>query len=61
MELFLPKKSVKKELDVGSGKRKVIFKVIGDHSECSAFLYVPYRKIIIIGDNLASDINNPPS
>ena len=55
MELFLPSLSVKDELVIGSGKRKVIFKVIGGHSQCSAYVFVPFAKTLIFGDNLASD------
>lgn len=54
MEIFLPSKT-KDNLKISSGKNEVIFNVIGGHTKCSAYIYIPFEKILIVGDNLASD------
>ncbi len=54
-ELYSPTKAVVDEFEFGSNKRKLIFKVTGGHSKCSAYVYVPSEDVIFSGDNLAID------
>jgi len=56
-ELFLPTKIVKDEFELGENKEKIIFKVTGGHSECSAYVYIPSESVIHVSDNLATDPN----
>jgi glyoxylase-like metal-dependent hydrolase (beta-lactamase superfamily II)/ketosteroid isomerase-like protein len=54
VDLFPPTKAVDK-YEIGSGKQKVIFKRVGGHTECSAYVYLPHENIVIIGDNFVGD------
>ncbi len=56
-DIFLPTKIVDDELQLGNEKEKIIFKVTGGHSECTAYVYIPSESVIHISDNLATDPN----
>ncbi len=55
VELFAPTKIVEDKLIFGKKSRKIIFKVVGGHTNCSSYIYAPFAKTLIIGDNLATD------
>ncbi len=54
-ELYPPTKPIEKEFQIGREGEKVIFRVTGGHSKCSAYVYIPSEKTAIIGDNIAID------
>ena len=54
-DLFPPTITVDKTYEYGDETRKVIFTVTGGHSDCSAYIYIPSEKTVIVGDNLATD------
>ncbi len=51
-DLFIPNITVKDELEIGEEERKIIFKVIGNHTAESAIVLIPGEKIMCTGDNL---------
>lgn len=56
-EIFPPTKLVEDELVLGNEREKIIFKVTGGHSKCSAYVYIPSEAVMHISDNLATDPN----
>lgn len=54
-ELYPSSMTAINEYELGSNDRKLIFKVTGGHSKCSAYIYDPVEEVIFIGDNLATD------
>ncbi|NHK32814.1 MAG: MBL fold metallo-hydrolase [Asgard group archaeon] len=54
VELF-PTTKVVDEYEIGSGKQKVIFKRVGGHTECSAYIHLPHEDMILLGDNFVGD------
>ncbi|MHA1211587.1 MAG: MBL fold metallo-hydrolase, partial [Candidatus Heimdallarchaeota archaeon] len=50
-DIYLPNIGVRDEFTIGHGSEKFQFKVIGGHSECSAYLYNKIEGILITGDN----------
>ena len=52
---LLPTTKAVDTYEIGKGEQKVLFKRIGGHSECSAYIYLPHEKIILIGDNFVGD------
>ncbi|HUT79598.1 MAG TPA: MBL fold metallo-hydrolase [Candidatus Bathyarchaeia archaeon] len=53
--LYFPSIGVKDELTIGTGEDEYLFKLIGGHSKCSAYLYNKTNKILITGDNFNCD------
>ena len=51
-QLFLPTITVKDEFIIEDGDIQVIYKIIGNHTAESAYVYVPSEKILCTGDNL---------
>lgn len=43
------------DYEIGNEKQKVIFKRVGGHSECSAYIYLPHENLVLIGDNFVGD------
>ncbi len=56
-EIFLPTKQVKDELILGNDSEKIVFKVVGGHSKCTAHVYIPFEAVVHVSDNLATDSN----
>ena len=54
-EIFLPTKIVENELQLGNKNEKIIFKVTGGHSKCTAYVHIPSESAIHVSDNLATD------
>ncbi len=54
VELLPPTKAVD-EFELGSEKQKVVFRRVGGHTECSAYVHIPHEKIVILGDNIVGD------
>ncbi|NHJ05254.1 MAG: MBL fold metallo-hydrolase [Candidatus Heimdallarchaeota archaeon] len=54
VDLFPPTKAID-NIEIGTGKQKVIFKRVGGHTECSAYVYIPHEEIVILGDNIVAD------
>ncbi len=52
---LLPPTIATDEFEIGTGKQKIIFKRIGGHSECSAYIYLPHEEMVLIGDNFVGD------
>lgn len=52
---MLPPTIATNNIEIGSGKQKVIFKRVGGHTECSAYIYLPHEEMILIGDNFVGD------
>ncbi|MCE7746515.1 MAG: MBL fold metallo-hydrolase [Candidatus Heimdallarchaeota archaeon] len=51
-DLFLPNIAAKDEFRINSGEHEILFKVIGNHTAGSAFVYYPQEKTLCAGDNL---------
>ncbi|NPE09023.1 MAG: MBL fold metallo-hydrolase, partial [Asgard group archaeon] len=51
-DLFLPNIGAKDEFRINSGEHEILFKVIGNHTAGSAFVYYPQEKTMCAGDNL---------
>ena len=56
-DIFLPTKIVDDELQLGNENEKVIFKVTGGHSKCTAYVFIPSESVIHVSDNLATNPN----
>ncbi len=50
-KLYPPTLAISDEMKLGSPEQQILFKVIGGHTECSAFLYYIPEDILIAGDN----------
>jgi len=54
-KLSRPTMGVKDEMTVGSEKRLIQFRVVGGHTDCSAYLYVEPDRVLLSGDNLVAE------
>ena len=50
-ELYPIQYGIKDQIKFNDKDKEVIFKVIGGHTECSAYLLCPSEKVLIAGDN----------
>ncbi len=53
--LYPPTLAISDEMKLGSPEQQILFKVIGGHSDCSAYLYYLPEDILIAGDNFNCD------
>jgi ketosteroid isomerase-like protein len=53
--VLLPPTKLVDEFELGKEKQKIIFKNIGGHSECSAYIHIPHEEMVILGDNIVGD------
>ncbi|NHJ47003.1 MAG: MBL fold metallo-hydrolase [Asgard group archaeon] len=52
---LLPTTKATDKIEIGSDKKKIIFKNVGGHTECSAYIYVPHENMVLLGDNFVGD------
>ncbi|MHA1353963.1 MAG: MBL fold metallo-hydrolase [Candidatus Heimdallarchaeota archaeon] len=57
VDIFPPTKATD-EFEIGSGKQKVIFKRVGGHTECSAYIYLPHEDMVLLGDNFVGNLSS---
>ena len=57
VDLLPPTKATDK-IEIGSGKQKVIFKRVGGHTECSAYIYLPHEELVLLGDNFIGNLSS---